>query len=164
MPPTTTHAFHLFLKSNTNVMLQSDIAVNHILYKGLTRFASFVDFDDSTIKSLAKNCRETIPAVTADVATGIMAEDEVPGTVISTQSIVRLGIVSKAVKYYIAVGRTPTAAMLHYDNILSTFKIEYEAYEKLQKEHSSKVPTVLESDNDRKIIIKWAPQFHDCMS
>ena len=143
--------------------LQSDVAVTRILYEGLTTFASLADFDDASIKSLAKNCRETIPAIAADVAAGITAEAEVPGTVISTQSIVRLGIASKAVKYYIAVGRTPTAAMLHYDNILSTFKIEYEAYEKLQKEDSPKVPSVSDSDNDRKII-KWAPQFRDCMS
>ena len=149
MPPTATNAFRLFLKSNTNMKLQSDVAVNRILYEGVTNFNSLGDFDDASIKALAKNCRETIPAIAEDVAAGVQAEAQVPGTVISTQSIVRLSVASKAVKYYIAVGRTPTAAMLHYDNILSAFKIEYEAYEKLQKEDTPTVPKVSDSDNDR---------------
>ena len=129
--------------------LQSDVAVTRILYEGVTNFNSLGDFDDASIKALAKNCRETIPAIAEDVAAGVQAEAQVPGTVISTQSIVRLSVASKAVKYYIAVGRTPTAAMLHYNNILSAFKIEYEAYEKLQKEDTPTVPKVSDSDNDR---------------
>ena len=163
MPPTTSAGFRLFLKSNTNMKLQSDVAVTRILYEGVTTFASLADFDDDSIKALSKNCKETIPAIAEDVAAGVAAEAEVPGTVISTQSIVRLSLASKAVKYYISVGRTPTAAMLHYSNILSVFnKIEYDAYEKLQKEDPPKVPSVNDSDNDRKII-KWAPAFKDCM-
>ena len=163
MPPTTTAGFRLFLKSAPNMKLSSDSAVLRVLYEGLTTYTSFADFDDDSIKTMAKNCKETIPAVAADAAAGIAAENEVPGVIVSTQSIVRLQLACKAVKYYISVSRVPTAAMLHYDNILTVFKIEYEAYEKLQKEDAPKVPTVADSDNDRKII-KWAPAFLDCMS
>ena len=42
-------------------------------------------------------------------------------------------------------------------------KIEYEAYEKLQKESSPDVPEVKDSDNKWKVIT-WAPIFIDCMS
>ena len=163
MPPATTAGFRLFLKSSPNMKLSSDSAVLRVLYEGLTSFALFADFDDDSIKTMAKNCKETIPAVAEDIAAGIAAENEVPGVVVSTQSIVRLQLACKAVKYYISVSRTPTAPMLHYDNILTTFKIEYDAYEKLQKEDPPKVPVVSDSDNDRKII-KWAPAFVDCMS
>ena len=164
MPPVTTAQFRLYLKSTPNMKLNTDAAVTRILYEGLTSFASLADFDASSIKALAKNCKETIPAVTADADAGIAVDEpQVLGTVVSTQSMVRLTIACNAVKYYIAVGRTPTPAILHYTNVLSTFKIEYEAYERLQKETSPDVPEVKDSDNERKVI-KWAPIFMDCMS
>jgi hypothetical protein len=164
MPPNTTAAFRLYLKSSTNVKLNTDAAVNRILYEGVTSFASLRDFDADSIKTLSRNCRETIPAVTADPAAGIANDEaEVPGTVISTQSIVRLTVVCNAVKYYTAVGRLPTPAILHYNNVLTTFKVEHEAYVKLQKEDAPTVPNVKDTDNERKVI-KWAPIFIDCMS
>jgi hypothetical protein len=164
MPPNTTAAFRLYLKSSTNVKLNTDAAVNRILYEGVTSFASLRDFDADSIKTLSRNCRETIPAVQADAAAGIANDEaEVPGTVISTQSIVRLTVVCNAVKYYIAVGRVPTPAIMHYNNVLTTFKVEHEAYLKLQKEDAPTVPNVKDTDNERKVI-KWAPIFIDCMS
>jgi hypothetical protein len=138
--------------------------VTRILYEGITSFASLGDFDADSIKTMARNCRETIPAVTADVAAGIAEnEPEVPGTTISTQSLVRLTVACNATKYYMSVGRTPTNATLHYNNVLSAFKVEFEAYEKLQKEDSPDVPSIKDTDNERKVI-KWAPIFIDCMS
>jgi hypothetical protein len=163
MPPVATAAFRLYLKSSTNIKLNTDSAVNRILYEGVTSFSSLIDFDSDSIKTLSRNCRETIPAIEADIGAGIVAEPAVQGTVISTQSIVRLTVVCNAVKYYIAVGRTPSAAILHYTNVLTTFKVEHEAYIKLQKEDAPDVPNVKDTDNERKVI-KWAPVFMDCMS
>ena len=164
MPPATTPAFRLYLKSSTNIKLNTDAATLRILYEGVTSFASLGDFNADSIKVMARNCRETIPAVTADLAAGIPVDEaEVPGTAISTQSMVRLTVASNAVRYYLSVGRDLTAANLHYNNVLSAFRIEYEAYEKLQKEDAPSVPSVKDSDNERKVI-KWAPIFMDCMS
>jgi hypothetical protein len=164
MPPVATAAFRLYLKSSTNVKLNTDAAVNRILYEGVTSFASLCDFDADSIKTLSRNCRETIPAVTADEAAGIANDEaEVPGTVISTQSIVHLTVVCNAVKYYIAVGRVPIPAIMHYNNVLTTFKVEHEAYVKLQKEDAPTVPNIKDTDNECKVI-KWAPIFIDCMS
>ena len=164
MPPASNAGFRLYLKSAVQMKLNTDSAVTRILYEGITSFESFGDFDAASIKSLAKNCRETIPAVTADAAAGIASDEpQVTGTVISTQSIVRMTVACQAVKYYLSIGRTPDNVNLHYTNVLSAFKVEYEAYEKLQQEDSPKVPQVLDTDNDRKII-KWAPVFKDCMS
>jgi hypothetical protein len=164
MPPVATAQFRLYLKSATNIKLNTDAAVTRILYEGVTSFASLADFDADSIKTMARNCRETIPAATADPDAGI-AEDEpeVRGTSISTQSMVRLTVACNATKYYLSIGRVPTLALLHYNNVLSSFKIEYEAYEKLQKEDAPDVPSVKDTDNERKVI-KWAPIFMDAMS
>lgn len=144
--------------------LNTDASVTRILYEGLTSFLSLSDFDADSIKAMARNCRETIPAVTADLDAGIPADEpEVRGTSISTQSMVRLTVACNATKYYISVGRVPTPATLHYMNVLASFKIEYDAYEKLQKEDAPDVPPVKDADNERKVI-KWAPIFIDCMS
>jgi len=59
--------------------LTSDAAVNRVLYEGITNWASLADFDESSMKAMAKNCKETIAAVTADVAAGITADPQVPG-------------------------------------------------------------------------------------
>ena len=164
MPPVTSAQFRLYLKSTTNIKLNTDAAVTRILYEGITSFASLGDFDADSIKTMARNCRETIPAVTADADAGIAVDEpEVRGTSISTQSMVRLTVACNATKYYLSVGRVPTPALLHYNNVLSSFKIEYEAYEKLQKEDTPEVPSVKDTDNERKVI-KWAPIFVDSMS
>ena len=73
MPPVTTAQFRLYLKSTTNIKLNTDAAVTRILYEGITSFASLGDFDADSIKTMARNCRETIPAVTADADAGIAA-------------------------------------------------------------------------------------------
>jgi hypothetical protein len=77
--------------------------------------------------------------------------------------MVRLTVACNAIKYYIATGRIPSSVNLHYQNILSPFKIEYEAYEKLQNENAPEVPSVRDTDNEQKVI-KWAPIFMDCLS
>ena len=164
MPPVSNAQFRLYLKASTNMKLTSEAAVNRVLYEGITNWVSLADFDESSMKAMAKNCKETIAAVTADLAAGIPTDEpQVPGTIISTQSIVRLVVACNAVKYYISIGRVPDLAHMGYTNTLSTFKIEYEAYEKLQKQKAPEVPDVKDSDNDKKII-KWVPIFMDCMS
>jgi hypothetical protein len=164
MPPATTPQFRLYLKSATNIKLNTNAAVTRILYEGITSFASLGDFDAESIKTLARNCRETIPAVQADPDAGIDADEpEVIGTTISTQSMIRLTVACNATKYYLSVGRVPVLAMLNYSNVLAAFKLEYEAYEMLKKEDAPEVPSIKDTDNERKVI-KWIPIFRDCMS
>ena len=52
---------------------------------------------------------------------------------------------------------------MHYNNILSTFKIEWEAYSELRNADAPKVPKINDRDAKRKVI-KWVPIFLDCMS
>jgi hypothetical protein len=164
MPPAATPQFRLYLKSASNMKLNTNASVTRILYEGITSFISLGDFDADSIKTMARNCRETIPAIAADQDAGILVDEpEVAGTVISTQSMVRLTVACNATKYYLSINRVPTVANLHYQNILASFKIEFEAYEKLQKEDSPDIPSIKDSDNERKVI-KWAPIFMDCMS
>jgi hypothetical protein len=59
------------MKLNTNA------SVNRILYEGITSFISLGDFDADSMKMMARNCRETIPAIAADDEAGILEEPAV---------------------------------------------------------------------------------------
>ena len=163
MPPATTAAFRSWLKSNPNMKLTSDSSVTRITYEGITTFNSLLDFDKKSIESLSTICKESIPAVVADPAAGIAAEAEVRGANISSIAIRRLIVAANAAKYYDSISRTMDATNMHYTNVLSKFKIEWDSYESLRDQDEPDVPLVMDKDADRKII-KWAPIFVDCMS
>ena len=52
------------------------------------------------------------------------------------------------------------ASSMHYGNVLSAFKIGWEAYEAIMSEDDPKVPKIVDCDGDRRII-RWAPIFLD---
>ena len=78
----------------------------------------------------------------------------------SSISVQRLTVAANAVQYYASIGRTMNASSMHYGNVLSTFKIEWEAYEVIMGEDDPKVPKIVDRDGDRRII-RWAPIFLD---
>ena len=163
MPVIVTAAFKAWLKSSKSMKLSSDSAVKRLNCEGNTTFKSLEDFDRKAIQSLPSTCKETIPAIAADVAAGITAENEVPGANISSISVQRLIVAADALKYYSSISRDMTPVNMHYANILSTFKIEWDAYISLKKEDAPKAPAIRDQDNDRKVI-KWAPIFQDCLA
>jgi len=163
MPPFVTHHFKSWLKSNVNIKLASDAAVLRMTYEGVTDFAALLDFDRDSIEALAKACEKTIPAVVADPANGISAENQVPGANVSSIAIRRLVIAMHAVKYYDAVGRVPTTASMHYKDVLTGFKVDHEAYTLLKKQDEPDAPVVSDKDKEKKII-KWIPLFEDALS
>ena len=163
MPPAVTIAFKAWLKANVNMKLASDAAVLRITYEGVTDFASLLDFDRDSIEALSKACSKNIPAVTEDAANGIAAENEVPGTNISSISIRRLVVAMHAAKYYASIGRAITAANMHYGTVLTGFKMDYEAYSLLKKQDEPDAPVVNDKDKEKKII-KWMPLFEDALS
>ena len=163
MPPRTNPAFRNWLKSAVNMKLTSDAAVLRITYEGITNYESFLDFDRDSIEALSKACAQAIPAVIADAANHIEAENAVPAANISTISIRRLVVATNAVKFYTSIGRTPTAANMHYSNVLSGFKTDHEAYQLLRKQDAPDVPMVNDKDKEKKII-KWVPLFEDTLS
>ena len=83
MPVIVTAAFKAWLKSSKSMKLSSDSAVKRLTCKGITTFKSLEDFDRKVIQSLPSIYKEEIPAITADIAAGITAENEVPGAIIS---------------------------------------------------------------------------------
>ena len=113
--------------------LSSDAAVNRILYEGITNYVSLLDFDTKSIQGLPANCIKTIPAIAADNANNIAAEPEVPGANISSISVRRLIVAVQASKYYDSIGRTMDPDNMHYNNVLSDLKIDWNAYVNLQK-------------------------------
>ena len=140
--------------------LSSDAAVTRITHEGITDFDSLVDFDDAAIKNLPRICKENIPAIAEDQANNIAAEAAVNGANISSISVQRLMVAANAARYYKSIGRALTSANMHYGNILSNFKVEWEAYELVRDEDDPKVPLINDRDGDRKII-RWAPIFLD---
>lgn len=161
--PQTTAAFRNWLKGGTNMKLSSDSAVTRITYEGITDFRSLLDFDRDSIESLAKACSKDIAAVVADDANNIVAEPAVTGANLSSISVRRLVIAMHAMKYYDAIGRAPTDANMHYSNVLSGFKSDYEAYVLLKKQDDPDVPLIQDKDKEKKVI-KWSPLFEDALS
>jgi hypothetical protein len=96
--PVATNAFKQYLKSEPNMKMGSNAAVNRFIKEGINTYLDLADFDKASLDILAKNAHRTVPAVEADAAAGIIAEPAVPGTVISTVSMVRIATACEAVK------------------------------------------------------------------
>ena len=158
----TTAAFRNWLKSNPNMKLSSDAAVLRITHEGVTNYESLLDFDEKSIQKLPVTCRSAIPAIVADPPNGIAAEAAVAGANINSISIRRLIVASNAVKYYTSIGRSITPASMHYTQVLSDFKVEWEDYKKLQEADEPAVPKINDREAERKVI-KWVPIFMDVM-
>ena len=163
MAPALAGGFANWLKTNPNMKLLSDASVTRVSCEGITNLDSLRDFDHKSIKKLPDACSRAIAAIAEDVANGIAAEAAVPAANISSVSVNRLCIASDAAKYYHSIGRTLTLQKMHWNNVLATFKIEFEAYEKLREEDEPKVPRINDRDSERKII-RWAPIFEDHLS
>ena len=116
--------------------------------QGITNFESLTDFDKSSIEYLPRTCKERIPAITEDRAAGISAEVKVPAANVGNISVRRLITAMKAAKYYQYIDQMMTTANMHYTNVLSSFKIEEEAYSDLLKNTEPDVPLINDRDND----------------
>ena len=143
--------------------LSMDSSVTRITYEGITNFASFLDFDRESIETLSKACSRPIDEIQVDVANGIAAENAVPAANISTISIRRLVVATGAVKYYTSIDRVPDFDNMHYVDVLSDFKVDYDAYMLLKKQDSPEPPLVSDKDKEKRII-KWVPMFEDALS
>ena len=150
MPPQSTASFKSWLKQSTNMKLSSDAAVNRILYEGITNYVSLLDFDTKSIQGLPAICIKTIPAIAADNANNIAAEPEVPEANISSISVRRLIVAVQASKYYDSIGRPMDSDNMHYNNVLSDFKIDWDTYVNLKSQDSPEVPLVNDKDSDRR--------------
>ena len=127
VPIVTNNQYRLWLKIAANMKLSSDAYVLSITYEGLTNFQSFMYSDCNNIESLSKACSKDIDRIISDVPNGIAAENDVPGTNISTISIRRLVVATNAVKYYTVIGRIPEFDNIHYVNVLGGFRTDYDA-------------------------------------
>ena len=105
----------------------------------------------------------SIPAIEDDALNNVEAEPAVNGSNISTFSVRRLLVEVNYAKFYDAVGRLMTPQIMHYGNVFSEFKVEWDAYKYLRTQDYPKVPKVNDKDQDRKIIC-WSPIFLDCLS
>ena len=157
---TTSATFRSWIKASTNMKFSSDASVLRVTHEGITSYDTLVDFDKAAINNLPRVCKESINAIAADMANDVQAEAAVPGANLSSISVQRLIVATIAARYYASIGRTMDASSMHYGNVLSTFKIEWEAYESIMSEDDPKVTKIVDRDGDRRII-RWAPIFLD---
>lgn len=156
-------AFPNYLKQSTNIGLSTDAAVARVAHEGLDSYDSLLDFDPKAVKALQTACKETIPAIlAADGQTVVTAA--IPGVNLPMRSILRLVEAVYAAKYYHSINRSLDVHSLHFDNVLSGYKNEREAYNAL-KENTTEgdVPSLLDKDGDHKVI-NWVPAFRDYCS
>ena len=162
MYPNTNAALVTCLKSNNTINIISDADVVRITYESITKFVSLTDFDKKIIESLPTTCKEKIPAITDDPSAGITSETAIPGVNISLVAICRLVVVVKASKYYTSIGSTMDITNIHYGNLVLSFKIEWDAYEELNKEDYPNVPLINDKDNYHEVN-KWVYTFTGCL-
>ena len=155
---TTSETFRSWFKASTNMKLSSDASVLRVSHEGITSYDTLVDFDKAAIKNIPRVCKGPIDAIAANIANNVQAESAVPGASIRSLSVQRLIIAANATQYYASIGRTMDASIMHYGNVLSTFKIKWEAYEAIMSEDDPKIPRIFDCDGDRRII-RWAPIF-----
>ena len=115
------------------------------------------------IKRLPLIRKRKIPEIIEDVASGIKEEPEILGADISSVSARRLIIAGDAAKCCTSIGRNMTSVSMHYDKVLSSFKVKFESYKDLKKEDSPTAPSIQDKDRDR-CVIKLAPTFEDVLS
>ena len=142
--------------------LGSDASVLRVTHEGITSYDTLVDCDKAAIKNLPRVCKEYIDAIADDVANNVQAETAVPGANVSFISFQRIIVSTNAARYYASIGMTMDASSMHYGNIISTFKIEWEAYKAIMSEDDPTVPKIVDRYGDR-IIICWAPIFLDSL-
>ena len=158
-----TAAFKSWLKDSTNMKLSSDASVLRLTKEGITNFESLTDFDKKSLERLPATTAKPIDAIIVDVPNNINAEPAVPGANLSSISVRRLIVAMYAAEYYTSIDRTMTVPSMHYNNVLKSFKIEWETYQDLRGQDSPEVPLISDKDNDRKVI-KWVPVFLDCLT
>ena len=125
---TTSATFFSWLKASTNMKLISDASVLRVTHEGITSYDTLVDFDKSAIKNLPRVCKGSIDAIADDIANNVQAEAAVPGANVSSIYVQRLIVSANATLYYASIDRTMYASSMHYENVLSTFKIEWDSY------------------------------------
>jgi hypothetical protein len=146
----TSPAFRAWLKQSTNMKLSTNSTVTRILHEGITDIDSLIDFDKDSIEALPRACARAITAVEPDPDNDIEGEPAVPAGNLSIASVHRLTVAANAARYYRDVGRTRTVAIMHYNNILAAFKLDYDAYCTLKKQDAPDVPLVYDKDKEKK--------------
>ncbi len=143
--------------------LSSDASVLRLTKEGITNFESLTDFDKKSLERLPATIKESIDAIAADPQNNIAAENAVPGATLSSISVRRLIVAMNAAEYYTSIGRVMTVPTMHYNNVLKSFKTEWETYQDLRDQDAPEVPLINDKDSDRKVI-KWVPVFIDCLN
>ena len=123
MPPSITVSFKSWIKANTNMKLSSDADVPRVTYEGITHFKSLDDFNKKSIEYLYLICKENILSIVEDVAIGITAKPEILGSNISFISFRRLIVAANAAKYYNSIERNMPSTSMHYEKVISSFKV-----------------------------------------
>ena len=110
--------------------------------EGISTVANLLEFDEDTNNAIASNFWRANPMV-----------------VFGAKSQKRLTIACYAVKYYDAVSRPITAAVMQWDPVLKNFSLQYEAMKAQKDEMEPDTPRISKALP----VMKWAEAFRDVL-
>ena len=101
--------------------------MTHIESEGITTFVLLIDLDMKSIKYLPGTCKLSISAIEDVDLNNVKAKRDFNGANIRTISVHRLIVAVNTANFYDAAGRLMTLQSMHYGNVLSDFKVEWDA-------------------------------------
>ena len=126
-----------------------------LMTEGIVSVEDLEEFQDEDIKAVQDNLRK--PAGTIPDPNNPGQRVGAPSYVLGAKSAKRLKIAAAAVRYYHTIGRTPTAANMHFANVLKNFGEQWEAIKQKADDDEPEVPKITRSLP----IVRWTESFED---
>jgi len=126
-----------------------------LMAEGIVTVDDLEEFQDEDIKAVQDNLRK--PAGTVPDPNNPGQRIQSPSYVLGAKSAKRLKIAAAAVRYYQTIGRTPTAANMHFVNVLKNFGEQWEAIKQKAEDDEPEVPKITRALP----IVRWTESFED---
>ena len=141
----------VFFENNDQMGIPHETMVQ-MQHEGIYSVPDLADFDKDSLQQLADNLRKpggTIPDPNPNAAEG--ATIPTPAFTYGAKSQKR---------YYQSVGRDLTAANIQWNQVMSTFEIQWKALKERKDEDDPEVPKITKAQP----IIKWTKAFQDFLN
>jgi len=135
--------------------------VAQLANEGMDTVESLADFDKETLSQLADNLRRPggrIPDPNPGAAPG--ATIPTPAFTFGAKSQKRIGVMCELVRYYLATGRTVTAANIRWGTIGLNFEHQWKAIKDQKDKDVPDVPKISKALP----VLKWLEAFDDFLS
>ena len=149
----TANQVQLFFTENDQMAIPQATVIQ-IANEGIVTIEDLSEFTDSEFKRIADNLKS--PPAIPDPNNAGQTIRQNPFT-FGAKSLKRLKVAANAVRYYDSVGRSISAANMHYSNVLKTFELEHNSLVKRKKEDEPEVPKITRKTS----VPEWSKSFDD---